>query len=233
MGRARCERICGQAVNSQATDGAAEQRRELIALYAAKTSGLDGIYARRFVRFARDRLVLRPQLQASGIELPLEKSIRLGFLREAWPGLILLSVSAVTAISVPHFWIQSLFIAVIGLTFSVSLAFAAIWGWREKIRTAWSTMLPEVGSPIRVDSKCLTVGGTSILWRDVRLKAVEVRYLWQPRINPIYRVNQLQLATTVGPLVLDVRLIKNGQEVIDTICDKLEVKPAAVAHMPK
>ena len=82
-------------------------------------------------------------------------------------------------------------------------------------------MLPDVAAPIRVDSKCLTVGATSVPWSDVRLEAVELRYLWQPRINPIYRIDQLRLSMDKKSLVLDVQLIENGQEVIDTICDKL------------
>jgi hypothetical protein len=58
-------------------------------------------------------------------------------------------------------------------------------------------------------------------WNDVRLEAVELQYLWRPRINPKYRVDQLRLATSRGALVLDIRLIENGREVIDTICGNL------------
>jgi hypothetical protein len=53
------------------------------------------------------------------------------------------------------------------------------------------------------------------------LEAVELRYLWQPRIDPKFRVDQLRLATGKGSLLLDVRMIENGQGVIDAICGKL------------
>ena len=207
--------------SSNTTDDAAARRRELIGLCAAKTAGLDDFHAQRYALGVRNRLVLRPRPQASGTVRPIHVGIRLGFLRQAWPGFMLLALSVVTAISVPHFWIQSLFITVIGLAFSVSLGLAGVWNWRENLNAVRSTMLPEAGARIRADSRCLTVGITSVPWSGVRLEAVELRYLWQPRINPKYRVDQLRLATNQGQLVLDVRLIENGQEVLDTICDRL------------
>jgi len=209
------------AENSQATEDSAARPRELIALCAAKSAGLDGAHAQRYARSVRNSLLLRPRVQATGTVLPLEKGIRLEFLRQAAPGLLLLVVCTITAISEPHFWIQSLFIAVIGLAFGLALGFAQVWSWREKLNTAWSTMLPGAGARIWVDSKCLSVGETSVPWDDVHLEAVELRYLWRPRIDPKYSIDQLRLAMSKGPLVLDMRLIENGQEVIDTICDNL------------
>lgn len=207
--------------SSHATDDAATRRRTLIALCAAKAAGLDGASAQRYIRDVVKRLVLRPLPQASGTARPLKAGVRLYFLRDAWPGLLVLAAAAAAAISAPDFWIQSLFIAAIGLAIGVPLAFASVWNWREKIRTTWSTMLPDIAAPIHVDSECLTVGATSAPWSDVRLVAVELRYLWQPRINPIYRIDQLRLAMDRTLLVLDVCLIENGQEVLDTVCDKL------------
>ena len=122
---------------------------------------------------------------------------------------------------VPNFWVQSLFIAVILLTFGLPLRLALVWNWREKLNASWSTILPKAGVRIRADSKCLGVGETSMPWDAVHLEAVELRSLWQPRINPKYRVDQLRLVMSKGQLVLDVRLIENGQEVVDTICDNL------------
>jgi len=199
----------------------AAARRELIALCAAKAAALDGAAAQRYTHDVCKRLVLRPQPKASGTARPFKTGMRRYFFRDAWPGLLLVIVGAAVAISTPGFWIQSLFIGTIGLAIGVALAFASAWNWRQKLITAGSMMLPDVAAPIRVDSKCLTVGATSVPWSDVRLEAVELRYLWQPRINPIYRIDQLRLSMDKKSLVLDVQLIENGQEVIDTICDKL------------
>jgi hypothetical protein len=159
----------------------------------------------------------------SGTARPLTIGIHLYFLRDAWPGLLLVGVGAAMAIAAPGLWIQGLFIATIGLALGVPLVFAGVWNWREQMKANWSPMLPEVAAPIRVDAKCLTVGATAVPWRDVRLEAAELRYLWQPRIHPIYRVDQVRLAIDKTALVLDVRLIENGQDVIDTICDHLHV----------
>lgn len=205
--------------NLRTPGDAAVRRRELIALCAAKTAGLEGVNAERYARSVRNTLVLRPRAQASGTVLPIKKGFRLEFYRQAGPGLLILAMSAAAAISIPHFWIQSLFIAVIGLAFGLPLQLIRYWDWRDKLNTAWSAMLPEVGALIRVDPQNLTIGKTSIPWSDVRLEAVELRYLWKPRIYPTYSVDQLRLATNKGLLVLDVRLIDNGREVIDTICN--------------
>lgn len=207
--------------NSQTIDDAAARRRERMGLCAARTAGLDGASAQRYARDVRNRLVLRPRPQASGAVLPLEKGIRLEFLRQLGPWLLVPVLCVVAAISVPNFWVQSVFIGVIVLTFGLPVRLAQVLSWREKLGTAWSAMLPEAGTSIRVDSKHFTVGETAVPWGDVRLEAVELRSLWQPRIDPKYRIDQLRLATSRGLLLLDVRLIENGQEVIDTICDNL------------
>jgi hypothetical protein len=105
------------------------------------------------------------------------------------------------------------------LAFGVPLRLAELWSWSQKLKDA--TMLPKAQMLIRADREYLTVGATSVPWRDVRLEAVELRYLWRLRLFPKYRIDQLHLATGNGPLVLDVRLIENGREVLDTICGKL------------
>ena len=208
--------------NSQTVDDVAARQRELIGLCAARTAGLDGASAQRYASDIRNRLLLWPRPQAHGTMLPLEKGIRQEFLRQLGPWLLGPPVlSATLALSIPNFWIQSIFIAVILLAFGLPLRLVEVSNWRDKLSGAWSAMLPEAGAVIRADSECLTIGALAVPWDDVRLEAVELQYLWRPRINPKYRVDQLRLATSRGALALDVRLIENGREVIDTICGNL------------
>jgi hypothetical protein len=209
-------------VSSQTANDAAARRRALIGRCAARTAGLDGAPAQRFAGYVRDGLLLSPRPQARGTARPLEQGIRLGSLRQLAPWLLgPVLLSAFTAFSIADFWIQSILIAVLLLTIGLAPRFAVVSNWRNRLRGA-SSMLPEAGAPIRADSEHLTVGAITVPWSDVRLEAVDVR--WVPLgywINPRYRVAQLRLATGTGSLVLDVRLIENGREVIDTICGHL------------
>jgi hypothetical protein len=215
------------------TRASRRERSELIARCAAKGAGMDGFYAERYVREIRDHIVLWGQRpQASGTALPPEWGFRLRFLRDTWVFLLIFALAAAIIISVPHFWIQSLFIAAVSIGVLWPLEFADFWNWRENLRTVWSTMLPEAGTPIAADSKCLTVGATSVPWSDLRLEAAELRGVWafSVALPQTYRVDQLRLVMGKGSFVLDVCLIKNGQEVVDTICDKLEVPSATTGH---
>lgn len=207
--------------NSPTPDDDAARRRELIGLCAAKTAGLTGAKAQRYARAVRNSLILRPRPQARGTARPAATGMRLEFLRQAGPFILVPIVGVAAALSIPQFWIQSLFIAVIVLAFGLPIRLAQLWNWREQLRAAEPARLPEAGASIRVDADNLTVGATSLPWTEVRLEAAELRYLWQPRIAPIYRVDQLRLATGKGLLLFDARLIENGREVLDTICDKL------------
>ncbi len=198
-------------------------RRKLIARCAARTAGLEGAPAQRYVRDICDSLLLSRQPQASGAALPLEKAIRLEYLRQLGPWLLVPVLCAALAFSVPNFWVQSLFIAVILLTFGVSVRLAEALSWRRKISHV-AGMLPKAETLIRADRDFLTVGTTSVPWDDLALEAVELRYLWRPRLFPKYCIDQLRLTTSKGPLMLDVRLIENGREVIDAICGKLVLR---------
>ena len=226
----------GQSANSQTagvTRASRRERRELIARCAAKGAGMDGFYAERYVREIRDHIALSDQRpQASGTALPSEWGFRLRFLRDTWVFPLIFALAAVTIISVPHFWIQSLFIVAISIGVLWPLEFADFWNWREKSRTVWSTMLPEAGTPIAADSKCLTIGATSVPWSDIRLEAAELRGVWAFSVvlPQTYRVDQLRLVMGKGSFVLDVSLIKNGQEVVNSICGKLEVPSASTGH---
>jgi hypothetical protein len=61
------------------------------------------------IRGQARRVLLWPRPQARGTVLPLEKSIRLEFLRRRGPSLLdPLVLSATLALSTPNFWIQSL-----------------------------------------------------------------------------------------------------------------------------
>ncbi len=207
--------------NSPTTDDAAARRRELLGLCAAKTAGLDGAKAQRYSRYVSDALNISPRPQASGTARSVEKGIHLEYLRQLGPWLLVPVLCVVVALSTPNFWIQSLLIAVLLLTFAVPIRLVQVWSWRDKLNAVGAAMLPEAGVSIRVDAKSLTVGAMSAPWGDVRLEALEGQWLWRPRIFPKFRIDQLRLATGKESLVLDARLIENGQEVVDTICDKL------------
>lgn len=166
--------------------------------------------------------MLRLRPEASGVALPLDKAIRLEFLRKLGPCLLVPIFCFAFVIAEPESWIQAVFSAVMLLAFGLPWWFAGLWGWREKLRTVWSAMLPKAGTRIAADAGHLTIGETAVPWNDVRLEGVEVRDLffttrWWWRFS----VDQLRLITSKGHYALDRRLIENGQEIIDTICSRL------------
>ena len=199
-------------------DASMARQRELIARCAAKC--LEGAPAERYASDVRTHLAVWPRQQARGTALAPEEGIRLEFLWRLGPWVFAPILIMALPLWIPDFWIQSIMIAVIFLAIALSVRFASLWNWREKVRHEWSAM-PAGGASIEANSERLTVGATALPWADIRLDGAKLEYLWTPRINPKYRVLQLRLATPQGPLVLDVALIRNGREVIDTICGYL------------
>ena len=206
---------------SQTPDDVSARRREWIGLCAAKSYGMEGEIALRYARRIRRTLILPPRSQAIGTARPFKTGIKIEILRRAGPFLLVPIVCVAAALSEPDLWLAAIFISVLALLFGLPLGTMTVWNWREQIMAAGLAMLPAAKAAIRVDEKSLTVGAISVPWADVGLEGIELDYLWRPRINPKHRVGQLRLATSKGHLLLDRRLIENGQEVVDAICGNL------------
>jgi len=199
----------------------ASRKRERIGIVAARTAQLAGPDAERFIRYVRDSLVLRPLPEASGAVVSRDSGIRMEFVRQCGPFLLIPVVAAFLAFWERDLWPALLFVSVVALAFGSAVRFTQIWNWREKLNRAGQAVPAEAGVPIRIAADQLTVGSKSFTVADLKLETVDAQMLWRPRIFPSFRINQIGLATSSGPLVLDVRLIKNGQPVVDTLCDKL------------
>jgi hypothetical protein len=204
----------------QAPKDAVSRQREMILRCIAKTNGPVGIDVEQYVRRNLSGFVLNPLAQASGAALPLETGIRLRFVRRVAPTLLFAALVAAATVR-PGFYIESILLVAIALFAALPSALSRFLTWRAKL-DASSTALPMAGARLLVDSKYLTVGERSIPWHDLGLEAVETRahpfLCW---IVPYFLVDLLRLTSSKGPIVLDVCLIKNGQAVIDAVCDNI------------
>lgn len=93
--------------------------------------------------------------------------------------------------------------------------------WRRHTETLVADM-PAPATPVRVDANGLTVGSTTTPWSALKLVLV---YLRAARPSPRYRfrshVQQLVLDVAGKQVVLDAVAITHGQEIVDTIFNRL------------
>jgi hypothetical protein len=107
---------------------------------------------------------------------------------------------------------------IIGLLLAIALRSNR---WRRHTETLVADM-PAPGTPVRVDPNGLTVGSTTTPWSALKLVLV---YLRAARPSPRYRfrshVQQLVLDVAGKQVVLDAVAITHGQEIVDTIFNRL------------
>jgi hypothetical protein len=93
--------------------------------------------------------------------------------------------------------------------------------WRERAETVAGDM-PAPGTPVRIGADGLTIGSATTPWPSLKLTRVNLRrarrrYYHPPR----YWVEQLRLDIAGRPVVLDAAAITHGQEIADTILNRL------------
>lgn len=93
--------------------------------------------------------------------------------------------------------------------------------WREHAETVVGDM-PAPGTPVRVDEAGLTIGSTTTPWPALKLVRVNLRKARRSYASfRRYDVEQLVRDVAGKRVVLDAPAVTNGQELADTIFNRL------------
>jgi hypothetical protein len=93
--------------------------------------------------------------------------------------------------------------------------------WREHAETVVGDM-PAPGTPVRIDDNGLTIGSTTTPWPALKLTRVNLRKARRSYASfRRYYVEQLVLDVGGKRVVLDAAAITHGQEIADTIFNRL------------
>ncbi len=104
--------------------------------------------------------------------------------------------------------------------------------WRfNRALAAWTARLaeriaalPPVGTPVRLDSRGVTVGARAAQWPALLLGAIELTER-NSEDSQAFIVDRLVLSNTAGPLTLDRHLMRNGAAIVETAYCKLVREP--------
>jgi hypothetical protein len=213
---------------------ASAMRIRLIAERAAETLQLSSAARAKFISNVAARLVFAPRIAAAGTVM----EPRLAQQRQFWRALyesrkgIGLSalVLALVMLTLPIGWQAGLIISFVILFRMLLLCWLKIRRWRASLASAYAA-LPPPGSIILADPAALTVNGIVIPWNKVLLEAIGLRWLSSGlrRWRTSECIDRITLIANGMPLMLDRSVMTDGQEVLDTICDKLDLtaRPAA------
>ena len=93
--------------------------------------------------------------------------------------------------------------------------------WRKHAETVVGDM-PPPGTPVRIDDSGLTVGSTTTPWPALKLMRVNLRRVLRTYASfRRYYVEQLLLDVAGKRVVLDAAAITHGEEIADTIFNRL------------
>ena len=106
------------------------------------------------------------------------------------------------------------------------MAWSCTARWREHAETVVGDM-PAPGTPVRIDDNGLTIGSATTPWSALKLTRVNLRKV--RRTYASFRndyVEQLLLDIAGRPVALDAAAITHGQQIADTIFNRLNPEPA-------
>ena len=187
-----------------------------------------------FVRDSARNVVFAPQVAAAGTVIePVRARQRQVWrtIRESRAVLIASLLIALFVLVQPIDW-RAAFVFILPVAL-YSLAFCAVRvrGWRSAVATVYGA-LPPPGSIIFADPEALTVNGIVVPWSKIVLETIALR-----RISMIVTARQfidrITLMADGRALALDRSVVTDGQDLLDTICDKLDlsVRPAPLGDI--
>jgi hypothetical protein len=207
-------------------------RLDWLATRAAETLHFTGESARNFRRNAR--IVFSPQEAASGTVLAPAQAQRQQLWRSGSEiGLFFIGAgfAALYILTRPMDWASAIILLFLVGWFIVIAYLVHFLRWRTGLATVMAAM-PPPGAAISADAKALTVNGIVVPWSEITLDALALRQvmpLWGSASvsNVVDYVDQFTLNVGGKILILDRGLLSNGQVLLDTICDKLDISGRA------
>lgn len=117
--------------------------------------------------------------------------------------------------------VSCIFIVLATLGTLVVMAWFFSVRWRKHAETVVGDM-PPPGTPVRIDDSGLTVGSTTTPWPALKLMRVNLRRVLRTYASfRRYNVEQLLLDVAGKRVVLDAAAITHGEEIADTIFNRL------------
>lgn len=209
-------------------DAAARLRRlQLIAERVADTQHLTAPTRERFINAIARSLVFAPQVAAAGTVIEPKRARQLQFwraIREVRTGLIVAGLVGIIVLMLQIGWSVALLITFLVAFRSLLFCTIKITKWRSASAAAYAA-LPPPGSIVLADPNVLTVNGIVVPWGNAVLDAISLR-----RVGSSFTtwhtsqcIDRISLIANGALLVLDRAIVTDGQELLDTICDKLNL----------
>jgi hypothetical protein len=213
------------------------RRIQLIAERVADTHCFTDRTRDRFVRTVTRALVFEPQVAAAGTVMEPSRARNRQFWRaihESRTGLAAALLVGLIIFSQPIDWPAALILTFLVGFYSLLFCAIKILQWRSASAAAYAA-LPPPGSIMLADPSALTVNGIVIPWDKVVLETISLRWLasgfttWRSSEC----IDRIGLIANGTPLALDRGVMTDGQDLLDTICDKLDlsVRPAPLGDV--
>jgi hypothetical protein len=150
------------------------------------------------------------------------KARRLERLRAVYVPGLLFAVWALPLVFFAHEigWASTLILLFLVCWFAVIAWIVAIMSWSAGIPAVYQAM-PPAGCAITADADALTINSAIMPWPKIVLAAIWLRVgaSW----NVPESIERLTLRAGGETLMLDRNVVTNGQVLLDTICDKLDM----------
>ncbi len=220
-----------------ADPNARTRRIRLIAERAADTLHLADRIRDRFVSECVRAIVFAPQVAAAGTVLEPARARKRQFrraIRESRVGLIVSLAIVLFALAQPVGWGAASVVILPVAFYSVILCAVKILRWRSGIAAVYAA-LPPPGSIILADPAALTVNGIVVPWDKIVLETIVLRWVsmvFTPWRSPRF-IDRIGLIADGRALALDRGVVTDGQDLLDTICDKLDLglRPAPLGDI--
>jgi hypothetical protein len=201
---------------------AREQRLDWLITCAADTLHLTGNPRRNFIDYSKRQIIFSPQAAASSIVLAPRKARRLERLRAVYlPGLFF-AAWGIPPLVLAHEigWAQTLILLFLVCWFAMIAWIVTIMSWSAGIPSVYQAM-PPPGCAITADADALTINNAIVPWPKIALTAIWMRGGASWKIPE--SIERLTLRAGGETLMLDRNVVTNGQVLLDTICDKLDM----------
>jgi hypothetical protein len=214
------------------------KRRNWLLARAADTLRLADKRRLYFLRAVKPRFVFQPQAAAAGTVLaPLQarRLLKRRMICEPWRILFVLGFILFGAVTIARFddrfsWASAATLVLLGGGYVTIESVVRVPWWSTEIPAIYAT-LPPPGAVITADTAALTVNGIAVPWPEIALKEIRLRLhmpLWSGGWWTTQEyIDRLTLRARAEILMLDRSVVTDGQVLLDTICDKLDMTAGA------